>query len=47
MKAVRILVINTLKVLHEPGRGKEVSNVLCLLLYLTGAVGKPVNTPLH
>lgn len=43
MKAVRILIITTLQVLHEPGGGEEVSNLLCLVLYLTGAVGKPVN----
>lgn len=38
MKAVRILVINTLQVLHEPGGGKEVPNLLCLHLYLTAAL---------
>lgn len=44
MKAVRVPVIKTLPVLHEPGGGKEVPNLLCLLLYLPGAVGKPVST---
>lgn len=47
MKALRILVSNIPLVLHEPGGGKEVSELLCLILHLTGTVGKSADTLLN